>query len=84
VGCPIAPESAAATLVFGSSCALNEGGGVGVRVAVGSVFAVVLADFACLVMEWAALSRTRKGGGSSLLSLVSLGGRVFSDASSIG
>src|SRR5262249_25468630 len=50
VGCPIVPESAAATLLFGSRCVLNEGGGVGVRVAVDSVFAVVLADFAFLVM----------------------------------
>ena len=95
LGAPVAPVIRSATavaaatcscmvLLFGSSCVLNGGGGVGVRVAVGSFFAVVLADFAFLVMEWAALSRPRRGGGFSLLSLVSLGGRVFSDAGSIG
>jgi hypothetical protein len=41
-----------ATLLFGSICVFDEGGGGGMRVAVASVF--VLAGFA-LVMKWAAL-----------------------------
>jgi hypothetical protein len=52
------------------------------RVAVGSVFAVMVAGFAFLVMKWAALW-TRRGGGFSLLRLVSVGGSVFNDASLI-
>ena len=54
------------------------------RVTVGSVFALMLVGFAFLVMKRAALSRTRRGGGCSLLSLVSVGGSVFNDANSIG
>ena len=54
------------------------------RVAVGSIFAVMLLSFAFLVMKWAALARTRIGGGFSLLSLVFVGGSVFNDASAIG
>ena len=39
------------------------------RVAVGSVFALMLAGFAFLVMKRAALSRPRTGGGFSLFEL---------------
>jgi hypothetical protein len=45
----VGSKSAAATLLFGSICVFDEGGGGGMRVAVASVFAVILAGFALVV-----------------------------------
>jgi len=56
VGCPTVFETAAAALLFNSSCILGEAGAGAMRVAECSFFAVVMAGFGFLLIKWAALS----------------------------